>query len=179
MPDVRCYWDTYSRKSPVADVMMKSRKVSTNSDMSTFYQQWTGNEVTDDQKKDRVWKLRPWIYNLRKNFQSVSGSEHQSVDEIMVVFKGGSILKQNMPAPKNWELNFGAVLQASFMICNRSAYPCSHFDSSWLLQLSSLLYNLPKNRILWLQRIQNQTARILTKRCVVIISQRFLLICIS
>ena len=59
--------------------------------------------VTDDQKKDRVWKLRPWIYNLKTNFQLVSGSEQQSVDEIMVGFKGRSILNQYMPSkPKKW-----------------------------------------------------------------------------
>ena len=44
---------------------------------------------------------------------------------------------------------------------------------------NSVLYNLPRSSILRLQKIQNQAARILTRRIVVIISQRFLLICIG
>ena len=52
-----------------------------------------------------MWKLRPWIYNNIINLQSVSGSEQQSVDEIMVGFKGRSIIKQYMPSkPKKWEI---------------------------------------------------------------------------
>ena len=45
---------------------------------------------------------------------------------------------------------------------------------------NSILYNIPKNSILRIQRIQNQAARILKKKKrVVIISQSFLLICIG
>ena len=99
MPDVRCYWDTCSRYPPVADVMSRARFQQIQTCLH-----FANNElVTDDQKKDRVWKLRPWIENVRTNIQSVSGSEQQSVVEIMVAFKGRSILKQYIPAkPKKW-----------------------------------------------------------------------------
>ena len=61
------------------------------------------NLATDEEKSDRVWKLRPWINSLRSNFAAVSCDENQSVDEIMVAFKGRSILKMYMPKkPKKW-----------------------------------------------------------------------------
>ena len=99
MPDVHCYWDAYSRYPPVTDVMSRAKFQQIQTRLH-----FANNElVTDDQKKDRAWKHRPWIENLRTNFQSVSRSEQQSVDEIMVVFKGRSILKQYMPVkPNKW-----------------------------------------------------------------------------
>ena len=36
----------------------------------------------------RVWKIRPWTSGLREKFLKVSPKEFQSVDEIMVGFKG-------------------------------------------------------------------------------------------
>ena len=61
------------------------------------------NRVTDDDKLDRVWKLQPWIKQLRTNFSLVSCGEYQSIDEIMVAFKGRSILKMYLPKkPKKW-----------------------------------------------------------------------------
>ena len=94
LPDVRYYWNTYLRYPPVADVRSRTRFQQIQTCLP-----FVNNElVTYDQKKDRVWKLRPLIENLRTNMQSVSGSEQQIVDEIMVAFKSRSILKQYMPA---------------------------------------------------------------------------------
>ena len=57
MPDVRCYWDTYLRYPPIADVMSRARFQQ----IQTCLHCANNELVTDAQKKDRVWKLGPWI----------------------------------------------------------------------------------------------------------------------
>ncbi|XP_046861914.1 piggyBac transposable element-derived protein 3-like [Xenia sp. Carnegie-2017] len=54
-------------------------------------------------KKDRVWKLRPWLRDLRSNFLKVTPEEHQSIDEVMVAFKGKHGPRVYMPKkPTKW-----------------------------------------------------------------------------
>ena len=57
----------------------------------------------DDKKKNRLWKLHPWISTLRENFLMVTPEEYHAVDEIMVPFKGKSLMRQYMPnKPHKW-----------------------------------------------------------------------------
>ena len=62
------------------------------------------NTISDDDKKaDRVWKLWPWLNELHQNLLDVTPEEYNSVDEIMVPFKGKSLLRQHMPGkPHKW-----------------------------------------------------------------------------
>lgn len=54
-------------------------------------------------KKDRLWKLRAWITNLRNNFLQVTAEEYHAVDEIMIPFKGQSIMRQYVHnKPHRW-----------------------------------------------------------------------------
>ena len=47
--------------------------------------------------------MRPWIEQLQQKFSNISCDEYQSVDEIMVPFKGRSILRMYLPKkPKKW-----------------------------------------------------------------------------
>jgi hypothetical protein len=44
-----------------------------------------------------------WIERLQQNFSTISCDEFQSIDEIMVPFKGRSILRMYLPKkPKKW-----------------------------------------------------------------------------
>ena len=59
--------------------------------------------ASDEEKQDRAWKTRPRIEDLKSNFAIVSPEEFQFVDEIMVAFKGRSLLKHYLPKkPKKW-----------------------------------------------------------------------------
>ena len=51
-------------------------------------------EVTEEQKQDKAWNIRPWFDYLNLNFATVSPSKNQSIDEAIVAFKGRSYLKQ-------------------------------------------------------------------------------------
>ena len=60
------------------------------------------NTISAEEMVDCVWKLRPCIEKPQANFY-VSCDECQSVDEIMVPFKGRSILCMYLPKkPKKW-----------------------------------------------------------------------------
>ena len=70
--------------------------------------------VTDSEKQDRAWKIRPWLNSLNANFATVSPEENHSIDEIMVAFKGRALLKQYLPKkPKKWGFKLWARCAAS------------------------------------------------------------------
>lgn len=48
----------------------------------------------DNTNNDSVWKIRPWIDDLKTNLKKIVPSEHQSIDEVMMSFKDRYILKQ-------------------------------------------------------------------------------------
>ena len=46
------------------------------------------SEVTDEKRKDRLWKLRHWLSTIGANFLKVPPEEHQTVDKIIFAFWG-------------------------------------------------------------------------------------------
>ena len=111
MPAVGSYWDNELRFSHVPHNMSRNRFYK----IQALLHFVDNNLVTDEQKNNnRIWKLRPWIDSLRGNFNSVSNDEHQSIDEIMVAFKGRSILKQYLPQ-KNKEMGFQIMGTVQFI----------------------------------------------------------------
>ncbi|XP_028396032.1 piggyBac transposable element-derived protein 2-like [Dendronephthya gigantea] len=99
MPAVGCFWETYTRYHPIADVMARQRFQR----IASYLHIVDNLKVTEEEKKDKAWKIRRWFDDLNANFSEVSPSENQCVDEIMVAFKGRSILKQYLPKkPKKW-----------------------------------------------------------------------------
>uniref|UniRef100_A0A0K8RA89 PiggyBac transposable element-derived protein domain-containing protein n=1 Tax=Ixodes ricinus TaxID=34613 RepID=A0A0K8RA89_IXORI len=46
----------------------------------------SNSDVPQEDKDDKVWKLRPWISSLQCNFTRVQQEELNTVDEIMVAF---------------------------------------------------------------------------------------------
>ena len=60
-------------------------------------------DVNQEEKSDRLWKLRPWVNSLREIFLKVSPEECHAVEKIMVPFKRKSLLRQYMPKkPHKW-----------------------------------------------------------------------------
>ena len=57
----------------------------------------------DDKKKDKLFKLRPWLKSLSSSLIKLSHEEYSAVDEIMIPFKGRSGIKQYMRnKPHKW-----------------------------------------------------------------------------
>ncbi|XP_067659983.1 piggyBac transposable element-derived protein 3-like, partial [Haliotis asinina] len=97
MPRVRSYWESATRFGPIADHMSRNRF-----EKLALYLHFKDNlTTTNEEKADKLWKLRPWLDSLRSRFLTIPAEEHQSVDEIMVSFKGKSTLKQYMRGKPN------------------------------------------------------------------------------
>jgi len=90
MPAVGCCWETDTRYPRVADMMARKRFQK----LASHLHFKDNLLVTDSEKLDRAWKIRPWINYLNTNFATFSPDENNSVDEVMVAFKGRSLLKQ-------------------------------------------------------------------------------------
>ena len=98
MPAVGCYWQAQTRYGPIADAMSRNRFMQIASNLH-----FVDNLQHDPANDDRIWKIRPWLEGLRQSFGGVTAMEFQSIDEIMVAFKGRSIVKQYMPKkPTKW-----------------------------------------------------------------------------
>lgn len=99
MPNLRSYWESDMWFEPVASVMSRDRFLK----LVTVIHFVDNNAVTDDQKLDKLWKLRSWFDALRKNFLKIPPKECQSIDEIIIPFKGRSSLRVYMPnKPHKW-----------------------------------------------------------------------------
>lgn len=93
MPNIRAYWEMETRYPAVCDVMSRGRFLNL---LALIHFQDNLN-VSEDAKKDKVWKLRPWLEKLRQRFLCVPPEECHAVDKIMVPFKGKSHLLCYMP----------------------------------------------------------------------------------
>ena len=51
----------------------------------------------DDERQDRLWKLKAWISILCNKIFQVTPEEYHSVHEIKVPFKEQSIMRKYMP----------------------------------------------------------------------------------
>ncbi|KAJ4946271.1 hypothetical protein JOQ06_023939 [Pogonophryne albipinna] len=99
MPNVRAYWEMETKYHAVCDVMSRDRFLK----FLTLIHFQDNFNVSDDAKKDKLWKLRPWLKKLREQFLCIPPEECHAVDEMMVPFKGKSHLRVYMPAkPHKW-----------------------------------------------------------------------------
>uniref|UniRef100_A0A3Q3LI23 PiggyBac transposable element-derived protein domain-containing protein n=1 Tax=Labrus bergylta TaxID=56723 RepID=A0A3Q3LI23_9LABR len=111
MSSVRAYWEMETRLPAVLIHFQDNLSVS------------------DDAKKDKLWKLRPWLQKLREQFLYIPPEESHAVDEIMVPFKGKSHLRVYMPAkPHKWGFKmWGRAGQSGFLydfdICQGAENP--------------------------------------------------------
>lgn len=126
---IRAYWKSNTRYGPIADSMPCRRFESLLSNLH-----FTNNHgITDEQKKDKVWKLRPWLDALQTNFDKIPPEEHQSVVQINVPFKGRSSIKQSIGnKPQHWGLVMWGRCGASGILYQFDVYQGEPDDISHL-----------------------------------------------
>ena len=71
LPKVDDYWRSDLRYAQIAEKILRNR---------FQFIHWTlhfvdNNTISADEKLDRVWKLRPWIENLKANFLTISSDD--------------------------------------------------------------------------------------------------------
>ena len=150
MPSQRSYWESDMSYNGVSSIMPRNRFEKIIRSIHFI----DNLSITEhDQKTDRIWKIRPWINQLRNAFATVSPEEHHAVDEIMIAFKGRSLLRQYMPMkPHKWGFKlWGRSGQSGFLYdfdvyqgrsqsSEKSVYGVS---GDVVLQMTA---SLPKNR---------------------------------
>ncbi|KAL6462492.1 hypothetical protein MHYP_G00289140 [Metynnis hypsauchen] len=84
MSGVCQYWESEVRYGPVADVMSRNRF---NLLLSVIH--FVDNETASEEvKKDRLWKVRPFLDSFRRQRLTIAPRQKQSIDEMMVPYKG-------------------------------------------------------------------------------------------
>lgn len=119
MPGNRCYWETGTRYDPVANVMSRNRFQKLISSIH-----FVDNITADQGSTDKLWKIRPWLTKFREVCLQVVPEEKNSIDEMMIPFKGKfSKIKQYMkgkPHPRGIKVWVRA--SSSGMLCDFEVY---------------------------------------------------------
>ncbi|XP_046383469.1 piggyBac transposable element-derived protein 2-like [Ischnura elegans] len=101
MPSYSMFWSEKSRYGQIADVMSRNRFKTLRGNLH-----FNNNDnmlSRDDPAYDKLFKIRPFLNALRKNFLKVEPEEHNSVDEFMIPLKAHTALKQYMKSkPHKW-----------------------------------------------------------------------------
>ena len=82
------------------------------------------SEISEEQKdEDRLWKVRPFLREIRKNLEKIIPEEKQSIDEVMVAFKGRYGLKQYIRSKsKRWGFKLWARTGSSGILQDFDVY---------------------------------------------------------
>lgn len=84
MSSVRQYWESESNYEPVSGVMSRNRF-----QLLLRSLHFVDNlNVSDDDKKDKLWKLRPFLSSIRENCLLQTPEEYNAIDEMMCQFRG-------------------------------------------------------------------------------------------
>lgn len=120
MPGNRCYWETDARYEPVAGVMSRNRFQL----ILTVIHFVENNHVSEEERADKLWKIRPWLEKFRSNCLKVVPEEQNSIDEMMIPFKGKfSKLKQYIKGkPHPWGIKVWARTGSSGILCDFDVY---------------------------------------------------------
>lgn len=134
--NVKAYWAARTRYPPVADEVARNRFTI----LAAHIHFVNNNGVSEIEKeKDKLWKIRPWISSQRKNLEKLVPIQNQSVDEVMVAFKGRSGLKQFMRnKPHRWGFKLWARAGIDGMLHDWDVYQGSKKSDQTQSQKSTL-----------------------------------------
>lgn len=121
MPSNMAYWEKDTRYGPVADIMPRNRFTALLGSLHLI----NNLDTTDEQKAmDKLWKIRPWLVAFRNNCLQIVPEESNSVDEMMIPFKGMfSGIRQYMRGkPHPWGFKLWARTGISGILCDFDVY---------------------------------------------------------
>ncbi|KAM3850305.1 tripartite motif-containing protein 16-like, partial [Diretmus argenteus] len=93
-----------------------------------MYLKMVNNLAVSETEKDKLWIFRPWLDSFREKCLQVVPEEHNSVDEMMIPFKGRfSSIKQYMRGkPHPWGFKVWVRTGISGMMCDFDVYQGSN-----------------------------------------------------
>lgn len=115
MPSYRLYWAYSTRFAPIADAMPRNtfERIKSNLHLNDN----ANMKERSDPAYDKLFKVRPFLDKIRKNFQKISSEEHNSVDEVLIPCKSRkSIVQYIKSKPHKWGIKmFARCSSAGFM----------------------------------------------------------------
>lgn len=151
MPSYRMYWANETRFAPIADVMSRNRF-----DKLRNYLHLNDNtrmKARNEENYDKLFKVRPLIDSLKENFSKIEPEDNNSVDEIMIPFKGRNSLKQYVKnKPHKWGIKMFARAGVSGIVYDFEIYVGKEtIKNASSLGISGdivirLVENLPRNK---------------------------------
>lgn len=104
-PKLRMYWHGNQLRCNAIAELMSCRRFEEIKKFLHFVQV---SSLSDDQKINKYFRIQPILDILHKTFlECVDPPEHQSIDEMLIPFKGKSQLKQYLKnKPKKWGFKF-------------------------------------------------------------------------
>ena len=118
MTGTRMYWEKETRYDLVAGVMPRNRFQDILQNIHFV------NNLGEHDAADKLWKIRPWLFKFRENCLKIVPDENNSIDEMMVPFKGKfSGIKQYIRGkPNPWGLKIWARTTTSGLLCDFEVY---------------------------------------------------------
>ena len=105
LPSIHDYWSERTRVPQIASVMSRNRFKEIKSNLH-----FNNNEMYNN-SSDKYFKIRPIIEKLCKSFLSLPELSVQSIDEVMIPYKGtraGSLRQYMSQKPHKWGFKFFA-----------------------------------------------------------------------
>ena len=125
MPGTRVYWENETQYGPVADIMSRNRFQSLLI-LIHFVDNLGVFDVT--KKADKLWKICSWLAMLWSTCLKITMEETNSIDEMMVSYKGTfSGIKQYMRGkPHPWGFKIWCRTGVSGMLYDFDVYQGGH-----------------------------------------------------
>ena len=121
MPSYRMYWADSTRFDPIVGVMSRNRF-----DTMRNYFHINDNDkmkARDDPEYDKLFKVRPFVDSIKSSFREIEVEEYNSVDELIIPFKGRSSLKQYVRnKPHKWGIKVFARAGSSGIVYDFEVY---------------------------------------------------------
>ena len=120
MSGVRQYWETDTQYELVSSVMPQNRFQQ----LLNLLHFVDNTRVSDEDKKDKLWKIRPWLTGMRENCLKVTPEEHCSIDEMICQYRGqrSSIRQYIKSKPHPWGFKIWGRAGISGMLYHFDVY---------------------------------------------------------
>jgi len=121
MLSYRMFWNNQTSFSIVSDVMARNRF----DNIRSYFHVNDNTKILprEHNQHDKLFKIKPFLNAIRDNMKKVHVNEFIAVDEIIIPFKGRSIMKQyNKNKPHKWGIKMFALASSNGLVHDFEIY---------------------------------------------------------
>lgn len=117
LPRVRLYWDPIMKVPLISETMSEKRFFKLRNTLHI------AAEAPGEQNDDRLWKVRPFLDQIRQRCLELAIEQESSIDEQMIPFKGQLSIKQYVKGkPTPWGIKVFALCGRSGLLYDFAVY---------------------------------------------------------